>query len=194
MNLEKIKKEINLLLEESTEQESKNIIQDLYKHLKEWDCTIESKNIKSTINVLCIEPGKYPKPIQINNSANDFRNIVGGEYKFLYFDDELDEDAVIILNTKAQTHNMGLAYNRSLVKNHAMLSDIIVGPFLIVRLDTHGCASLTSEQMNKYQKRFAHPQIFVNTTPYDLATFEVIETTKELSDELLFEPDILKGC
>ena len=103
---------------------------------------------------------KTPERIFITDSLHDLQQAVGGRIEqFSNFDD----DAVIICNEEGKLK--GLPLNRAIYGKDGKLVDIIVGDFIICRalFDSDTYASLTPEQLKKYEQRFQYPEKFYKT-------------------------------
>ena len=85
------------------------------------------------MEVLMVEPGKYPYVTTIENELEAMQKAVGGYIEAI----SLDDGNVIILNEEGKL--MGLEGNR------ALGDDILVGPFFIAGSDGEHFASLSKE-------------------------------------------------
>lgn len=108
------------------------------------------------LNILLVEPMKHPKAIQIPVGYEALRDIVGGPIEFTY---PFDEETGIILNEEGKI--TGLEPNRGMRTENGELYDIYYGSFIVVGLTEDSICSLTPEQMEKYEKFFYHPEMFV---------------------------------
>ena len=103
---------------------------------------------------------KKPERIFITDSLHDLQQAVGGRIEqFAAFAD----DAVIICNEEGKRN--GLPLNRAIYGKDGKRIDIIAGDFLICRapFDSDTYASLTPEQLKKYELRFRYPEMFYRT-------------------------------
>ncbi len=108
------------------------------------------------INVLLVEPGQYPKEVQIGRELKDMQAIVKGEIEATYpFDDEV----AIVLNSEGKIY--GMSWNRAIRTESGEVSDIYAGPFLVVGLTEDDFGSLSPELMKKYEGIFHQPEMFV---------------------------------
>ena len=108
------------------------------------------------MDVLLVEPGQFPKRVQIGNELEDLQVAVGGYIEATYpFEDEV----AIILNEEGKINGMPL--NRAVFTEDGTVSDIYAGTFLVVGLTEDDFGSLTPEQMEKYEKLFHSPETFV---------------------------------
>lgn len=103
---------------------------------------------EKAIEVLMVEPGKYPYVTVIENKLGALQKAVGGYIEVV----NLNEGDVIILNEEGKL--MGLEGNR------AFGDDILVGPFFIAGTDGENFASLSKEHQELYEKRFHEPEQF----------------------------------
>ena len=121
----------------------------------------EVADAPNRIEVLYIEPGKYPRTITINDTLEEMQHLVGGyieEYS------PFDDDVSIVCNDEGKIH--GLPLNRAIYDRESnQLLDIIAGSFFLVGtpMDADSFQSLTQEQQMKYSKMFRYPERFTET-------------------------------
>ena len=121
----------------------------------------EVTDAPNKLEVLYIEPGKYPKTITINDTLEEMQHLVGGyieEYS------PFDDDISIVCNDEGKIH--GLPLNRAIYNEKTgELMDIVAGSFFIVGtpLEAESFQSLTQEQQMKYSKMFRYPERFTET-------------------------------
>lgn len=109
-----------------------------------------------TMDVLLVQPNAYPKKISVGTELEDLQAMVGGDIEVTYpFEDEV----AIILNESGKIN--GLPLNRAIYTEDGDMQDIYAGDFLVVGLTEDDFGSLTSEQMQKFEKQFHQPQMFV---------------------------------
>ena len=78
------------------------------------------------INVLLIEPGKYPKQIEIEDTLEAMQETVGGYIEeYMPFDDEI----AIVCNEEGKMN--GAELNRAIYSDDKEILDIIAGKFFI---------------------------------------------------------------
>ena len=107
--------------------------------------------------VLLVEPGRYPRPVEMSMELESLQQAVGGFIEATYpFEDEM---ACIICNEEGKINGMEL--NRALYDEHGNIDDIIAGTFIIAGLKFEGFGSLTPEQMKKYEAQFHQPESFM---------------------------------
>ena len=139
------------------------------------------------IQVLRVDPMKYPEFVEIDNSLESLQTQVDGYIEAIYpFDDAVG----IICNDEGKINGMPL--NRALYDDHGQIIDIISGNFLIVGLGKDDFVSLDEKHREKYMQMFYAPQIFVMKNE----KIEVIELKSVKSLERVernfaeYEPDI----
>jgi len=108
------------------------------------------------MDVLLIEPGQFPKRIQIGTELENLQKAVKGDIEVAY---PFEEEVGVIVNEEHKINGMEL--NRAIFTDDGVISDIYAGPFLVVGLTEDDFGSLSSEQMEKYEKMFHSPQTFV---------------------------------
>lgn len=111
---------------------------------------------ESTLSVLQIAPGQYPKQIAIDNDLKALQQAVGGSIGATYPFDDL---VAIVYNDDGKL--MGLPLNRALRDEHGEAYDVIAGTFLVVGLDEEDFAPLTPELAEKFEKKFHQPEDFI---------------------------------
>ena len=112
------------------------------------------------MRILIVEPGRRPRPAEIDGSLKSMQNIVGGLIQIIYpFD--ADENVVLVCNDTGKID--GLQANRGLWDKNGQLYDIVCGTFFLCSapLDSDSFTDLTTEQMGKFSKIFQHPEIFL---------------------------------
>ena len=111
---------------------------------------------KETMDVLLIKPGMYPQVVKIGCELEDLQATVGGDIEATYpFDDEV----ALVMNGEGKIN--GSELNRSLKTEDGELYDIIAGNFLVTGLTEDDFGSLSPELMEKFEKHFHQPEMFV---------------------------------
>ncbi len=87
------------------------------------------------MKILIVEPGRKPRPAEIDGTVEAMREIVGGKFQAMY----PAEDVALVFNNDP---NVPLPPQNREVRN-----DIV---------------SLTDEQLRHYMKVFALPEVFLN--------------------------------
>ena len=110
------------------------------------------------MNVLLVEPGKRPAEAEIDGSLESMQRIVGGLIQAVY---PFDEPVALICNDEGKL--LGLPLNRALYDSTGQIYDIIAGNFFLCGApgDSEDFTSLTEEQLQRYQERFAEPEQFL---------------------------------
>ena len=107
------------------------------------------------ITVLKVEPGKYPKVVEIEDRLEVLQEIVGGGIGCTY---PFKDDVALVLNDEGKL--TGLPLNRAICDDDGLVYDAIAGTFLVVGLDEDSFASLTPELVEKYERIFHTPEVF----------------------------------
>ena len=111
---------------------------------------------EQTITILRIAPGKSPETVSIPNTLESLQSEVGGMIEAVY---PFPEEVCLLCHGEAKL--IGLPLNRALSDEEGSIYDIIAGTFLVVGLSKDNFASLPSELLAKFTKRFARPEAFV---------------------------------
>lgn len=109
------------------------------------------------ISVLLVEPNKYPKMIEIEDTLEAMQSIVGGDIEeYMPFDDEV----AIICNEEGKYN--GMRPNRAVYTDDKEMTDIIFGQFFIcyAPIESEKFQSLSPELAKKYEKKFKNPERF----------------------------------
>lgn len=115
-----------------------------------------TKEQKPIMDVLLVQPGKYPEPMQIGCELEDLQKAVGGDIECTY---PFDEPVALIMDEEGKM--LGKELNRSLKNEDGELYDIIAGDFLVVGLGEDDFASLSPELMKQFEEKFHQPEMFV---------------------------------
>lgn len=108
------------------------------------------------ITVLLVEPGKYPKPVEVGTELEDLQQAVGGYIEVTY---PFEEEVGIIVNEEGKLS--GLPLNRAIRDESGEIMDVVAGSFLVVGLTEESFGSLRPDQMENYKKMFHQPQTFL---------------------------------
>ena len=108
------------------------------------------------MRVLVVEPEHKPEVRDIDDSLKAMQKIVGGLIQPIYHDDSV----ALICNDEGKL--MNLTANRGLRDKNGQIYDIVFGTFFLcgAHADSDSFASLTSEQIERYQKQFYTPEMF----------------------------------
>lgn len=110
--------------------------------------------------ILTVEPEKVPEIKEISGSLKEMQSIVGGCIQALYpFEDEV----ALICNDEGML--LGRTPNRALKDDNGNIYDVICGTFFLCGApsDSDHFTGLTPEQIEKFEKRFHFPEIFIGT-------------------------------
>ena len=110
----------------------------------------------SDMNVLLVQPGSYPKAVNIDSGLESLQAAVGGSIEVVY---PFDDNVGLIMNEEGKIE--GLPLNRALRDEQGELYDIIAGDFLVVGLTEDDFGSLTPEQLEKFEQLFHQPECFM---------------------------------
>lgn len=111
---------------------------------------------KAQLDVLLVKPGMYPQAVQIGGELEDLQKAVGGDIEAVY---PYNEPVALIVNDEGKLN--GSELNRALRDNDGQIYDIVAGDFLVVGLGEENFASLSPELMEKFEKEFHQPEMFV---------------------------------
>lgn len=103
------------------------------------------------MDILIIEPEKAPFKATISGELKSLQNVVGGHIEAIY---PYDDPVALVCNEEGKL--IGLPLNRK-IEDY----DIIAGTFFICGLGDEDFSSLSPELLDKYQKKFANPEIFM---------------------------------
>lgn len=118
--------------------------------------TAREHDAEEKMDVLLVEPGKYPQHIQIGTDLEDLQKAVGGDIEVTYpFPDQVG----LICNEEGKLN--GMEWNRALYDDHGNMTDVIAGPFLIVGLTEDDFCSLTDQQLSDFEDQFYSPEVFI---------------------------------
>lgn len=122
------------------------------------DFNVEKERMieKEMMDVLLVEPGKYPRAIQVRTELEDLRAIVEGNIECTY---PFEENVGIILNEEGKL--LGLPLNRAIRNEDGEAIDVYAGTFMVVGLSSDDFCSLSPELMEKFEKKFHQPEKFL---------------------------------
>lgn len=122
-----------------------NVIEDSFKIIDE----------DTKIKVLFIEPHKYPRVVNLNDTLEDMQKLVGGDIEeYMPFDD----DVAIVCNEEGKLN--GEELNRAVYGDDGQLLDIIAGKFFIcyAPIESERFLSMPEDLLKKYEKLFKYPE------------------------------------
>lgn len=111
---------------------------------------------KEQLDVLLVKPGMYPQAVQIGGELEDLQKAVGGDIEAVY---PYNEPVSLIVNDEGKLN--GSELNRALRDDEGQIYDIVAGDFLVVGLGEEDFASLSPKLMEKFEKEFHQPEMFV---------------------------------
>lgn len=111
------------------------------------------------MKILVVEPGKKPKPQEIDDSLKAMQKQVGGLIQALY---PFEDHVALICNDEAKLLNLPM--NRALRDDNGSVYDIVYGTFFLCSAPPDGDSfeSLTRDQVEYFTKFFAMPEIFLS--------------------------------
>lgn len=123
-----------------------------FKAVKERELSAQ----KDKIDVLLVQPNAYPQKISVGTGLEELQAAVGGDIEVTY---PFADEAAIVLNEEGKL--LGLPLNRAARTEDGDVYDVYAGNFLVVGLTEDSFGSLSPEQMEKYEKQFQQPEMFV---------------------------------
>lgn len=141
-------------------------------------CKEPVKASDGKISVLLVEPNKYPKMIEIDDTLEVMQTVVGGDIEeYMPFEDEV----AIICNEEGKI--TGMAPNRAVYEeNSREMLDIICGKFFITYapFDAERFQSLPPDLAEKYREKFKYPERFMRVNNEIVAVpFKPVRADKE---------------
>ena len=133
---------------------------------------------RGKISVLLVEPNKYPKMIEIDDTLEAMQAVVGGDIEeYMPFEDEV----AIICNEEGKVN--GLTPNRAVYEeNSREMLDIICGKFFIAYapFDAERFQSVLPDLAEKYREKFKYPERFMRVNNEIVAVpFKPVRVDKE---------------
>ncbi len=122
--------------------------------------TFQKVEPKEKISVIFVEPNKYPKMIEIEDTLEAMQEIVGGYIEeYMPFEDEV----AIVCNEEGKVN--GLPLNRAVYGKDKEILDIIAGKFFIAYApaEAENFQNMPKELADKYLKEFKYPERFYHT-------------------------------
>ena len=109
------------------------------------------------MRILLVEPGKVPRPAEIEDSLEAMQAVVGGSIQAVY---PFEEPVALVCNEEGKC--LGLPLNRVLRLGSGEIYDVIAGTFFLCAAppDSDRFASLTEEQIARYSERFRAIELF----------------------------------
>lgn len=112
------------------------------------------------ISVVLVEPGKYPKLVEIEDTLEAMQETVAGYIEeYMPFDDEV----AIVCNEEGKVN--GLPLNRAVYGENKEILDIIAGKFFIAYapIESEKFQSMPKDLARKYLEKFKYPERFNQT-------------------------------
>lgn len=109
------------------------------------------------MKALLVKPGRAPMRINIEDSCEKIRKILGGRFEEVR---PYEDDVAFLCNEMGKF--IGMPLNRALRTPDGKVWDIIAGPFLVfgAPLDSEVYADLTEEQMVRYEQLLSKREDF----------------------------------
>ena len=141
-------------------------------------CKEPVKASNGKISVLLVEPNKYPKMIEIDDTLEAMQAVVGGDIEeYMPFEDEV----AIICNEEGKI--TGMAPNRAVYEeNSREMLDIICGKFFVAYapFEAERFQSLPPDLAEKYREKFKYPERFMRVNNEIVAVpFKPVRADKE---------------
>lgn len=112
------------------------------------------------ISVVLVEPGKYPKLVEIEDTLEAMQETVDGYIEeYMPFDDEV----AIVCNEEGKVN--GLPLNRAVYSENKEILDVIAGKFFIAYapIESEKFQSMPKDLARKYLEKFKYPERFNQT-------------------------------
>lgn len=108
--------------------------------------------------ILSVEPGKAPEAKEISGSLREMQELVGGHIQAIY---PFEEPIALVCNEEGLF--LGLSANRGLRDKDGKLYGIVCGTFFLcgAPADEDSFTSLSPEEVERFERRFHTPEIFV---------------------------------
>ena len=141
-------------------------------------CKEPIRGTAGKLSVLLVEPNKYPKMIEIDDTLEAMQAVVEGDIEeYMPFEDEV----AIICNEEGKVQ--GLPPNRAIYgESSREMQDIICGKFFIAYapFDSEKFQSLPPDLAEKYREKFKYPERFMRAGNEIVAVpFKPIRADKE---------------
>ena len=109
------------------------------------------------MKVLLVKPEMYPQVVEIEEGLESLQAVVEGTIEAVY---PFDDNVCLICNDEGKLLNLEL--NRALYDEDGDVYDVIAGNFIVAGIGVEDFCSLTDEQIEKYEKMFHKPQLFID--------------------------------
>lgn len=110
------------------------------------------------MKILLVEPGQIPEVREIDGGLRTMQRLVGGVIQTLY---PFEAPVALVCNDEGKL--LGLPGNRALRDDRGKPYDILCGTFFLCGAPpgSDHFISLTGEQVEKYQRQFMTPEMFL---------------------------------
>ncbi len=104
------------------------------------------------MKILVVEPGRKPRPAEIDGTIESMREIVGGRIQAMY----PSEDIALVFSSDLNVPR--------LPQNRGVRQEIVRGTFFLCGAPEDGnyFTSMTEDQLRHYMKVFALPEVFLD--------------------------------
>ena len=108
--------------------------------------------------ILVVEPGSMPETREITGSLEEMQELVGGLIQVIY---PFPEEVALVCNDEGKL--LGLPLNRCLRLESGEIYDVVAGTFFLCAApaDSEHFESLTADQLERYRRRFAVPELYI---------------------------------
>lgn len=108
------------------------------------------------MKVLVVEPLRKPTVLDIQDSLKSMQELVGGTIQAVY---PFNDTVALVANDEGKL--LGLPFNRGLRDENGNLYDVLCGTFFLCGIAEDNFVSLSPEQIERYAKWFATPEVLV---------------------------------
>ena len=122
-----------------------------------YEDSFEKIEVPEKISVVLVEPGKYPRLVEIEDKLEAMQSIVEGDIEeYMPFEDEV----AIVCNDEGKIK--GLPLNRAIYSEDKEMVDIIAGKFFIcyAPVESERFLSMPKDLARKYETKFKYPERF----------------------------------
>ena len=111
---------------------------------------------REKIRVVYCEPGQLARITEIGTELANLQQAVGGGLIETFY--PFEEEVCIVCNDEGKFN--GMRPCRAVYGEEGKMMDIIFGPFFICDCSTENFASLSEEQLKRFEKQFRYPEYF----------------------------------
>lgn len=111
------------------------------------------------MKILLIRPGEEPALSEIDGTLMSMQKVVEGPIELIY---PFDDPVALVCHEEGKL--LGFPLNRSLRDQAGRIYDVVAGPFFLcgAPLDSDRLNSIPEGLVEKYRRRFASPEAFIN--------------------------------